>query len=172
MSQPDPLSGEPLTVGLAEKYGNAVQAFFRRRLRDDDLARDLTQDVFAALLRQKSLDSVDNLDGYIFTVASNLLKDYKRKMRRGQAAITEIGFQQVESPSYAIDPERIVAGRQDYARAITALQRLTERQRTIFILNRFERMSGREIAQRLGISISLVEKEMIFSVRHLRERLS
>ena len=172
MSHPNPLAGEPHVADLADKYGSAVLSFFRRRLRDEELAKDLAQDVFAALLKQKTLHTVDNLEGYIFTVASNLLKDHARKTRRGRAALMEIGLQESENPSYAIDPERIAVGKEAYARAVRALHHLTERQRTIFILNRFERMTGREIAQRLGVSVSLVEKEMIFAVRHLRERLS
>ena len=172
MPHPNPLADEPPVAAIAERYGSAVLSFFRRRVRDEELAKDLAQDVFTALLRQKTLHKVDNLEGYIFTVASNLLRDHARKTRRGQAALMEITLQEIESPSYAIDPERIAVGKEAYAGAVRALHHLTDRQRTIFVLNRFERMTGREIAQRLGISVSLVEKEMIFAVRHLRERLS
>ena len=48
---------------------------------------------------------------------------------------------------------------------------LPERARNIFVLNRFEELSGREIAIRLGISQSLVEKEMIKAIAYLRGRL-
>ena len=70
-----------------------------------------------------------------------------------------------------ISPERVILGQEAWAVFVQALQELPERARTIFILNRFEELSGREIAQRLGYSISLVEKEMIKAISYLRERL-
>ena len=69
-------------------------------------------------------------------------------------------------------PERILLGREAYARMVEALQELPERARTIFVLNRFEELSAGEIARRLGVSVSTVEKDMMRAIAHLKARLA
>jgi DNA-directed RNA polymerase specialized sigma24 family protein len=54
-------------------------AFFRRRLRDPCEAEDATQDVFARLGRQASLDRIDNIEGYLFQAAANQLRERARR---------------------------------------------------------------------------------------------
>ena len=55
---------------------------------------------------------------------------------------------------------------------VEALQELPERARTIFVLNRFEELSAAEIARRLGVSVSTVEKDMMRAIAHLKARLA
>jgi RNA polymerase sigma-70 factor (ECF subfamily) len=64
-------------------------------------------------------------------------------------------------------PDQIAAGREDLRTVSLALLSLPERTRTILILHRLEGLRQREIAQRLGISVSAVEKHLIRALRHL-----
>ncbi|MDI1296884.1 MAG: sigma-70 family RNA polymerase sigma factor, partial [bacterium] len=66
-----------------------------------------------------------------------------------------------------IGPDRILAGREALKTALAALERLPERTRTIFVLRRLEGMRYLEIARRLGLSVSAVEKHMVRAVAHL-----
>jgi RNA polymerase sigma-70 factor (ECF subfamily) len=71
-----------------------------------------------------------------------------------------------------ISPEREAIGRDNYVRFVEALEELPERPRMVFVLNRFEEMTGREIAAMLGISQRQVEKDISRVLTLLRERLS
>jgi RNA polymerase sigma-70 factor (ECF subfamily) len=51
------------------------------------------------------------------------------------------------------------------------LLELPERTRTIFVLRRMEGLRYQDIAQRLGISLSLVEKQMARAVAYLSQRM-
>jgi RNA polymerase sigma factor (sigma-70 family) len=64
---------------LCEAYYQPVLAFIRCSTRDDELARDLTQDFFARLLSQDHLAKVDPLRGrfrsYLLAAVKNFLRD-------------------------------------------------------------------------------------------------
>ena len=68
-------------------------------------------------------------------------------------------------------PERIHLARQACAQVELSLRELPERVRSVFVLNRFEELTGNQIARRLGVSVSTVEKDMIRAILHLKERL-
>ena len=156
---------------LSVRYGQAVRRFFSRRLRDGADVEDLTQEVFARLLKRAELGEIANIEGYLFHTAANLLRERARKAARRP------GDDPGHDPDLAesvedFSPERILLGREAYARMVEALQELPERARTIFVLNRFEELSAAEIARRLGVSVSTVEKDMMRAIAHLKARLA
>ena len=51
-----------------------------------------------------------------------------------------------------------------------ALHELPERTRVVFTLHRFEEMSYAQIARRLQVSVSAIEKHMIKALAHLARR--
>jgi RNA polymerase sigma factor (sigma-70 family) len=67
-------------------------------------------------------------------------------------------------------PERVLEGRQELACIVSALNEMPERMRNIFILARLENLPRAEIAQRLGISKSLVEQQITLATACLSER--
>ncbi len=156
---------------LSVRYGQAVRRFFSRRLRDGADVEDLTQEVFARLLKRAELGEIANIEGYLFHTAANLLRERARKSaRRPGDDITPDPALPDSVEDFS--PVRILLGREAYARMVEALQELPERVRTIFVLNRFEELSAAEIARRLGVSVSTVEKDMMRAIAHLKARLA
>lgn len=156
---------------LSVRYGQAVRRFFSRRLRDGADVEDLTQEVFARLLKRAELGEIANIEGYLFHTAANLLRERARKAARRPGDDASVDPDLAESVE-DFSPERILLGREAYARMVEALQELPERARTIFVLNRFEELSAAEIARRLGVSVSTVEKDMMRAIAHLKARLA
>jgi RNA polymerase sigma-70 factor (ECF subfamily) len=156
-------------AALMREFEPGVRRYFGRRIRDAAAVEDLTQEVFLRLLRRSSLQEIDNATGYIFQVAANLLNEHLRSGMRRIPAASGRSSKEVAEPSEERSPERIFLAREEQERMVVALRELSERTRTILILNRFEELSGTEIAQRLGVSVSLVEKEMMRAIAHLRK---
>ncbi len=167
-----PVSADQAVVAQAMRYRPAIHAFLARRVSDRAEADDLTQEVFASLARRAGLESVVNMERYIFQVAANLLRDRARRAARRPRIECEGGADPFGRLVDEISPERALLGREAYARFVAALQALPERPRTIFILCRFEEMTGREVAARLGVSLRLVEKDLARALRTLREQMS
>lgn len=158
-------------ASIALRYERAVHAFFLRRVRDRAEADDLTQDVFASLARRSDGDAIDNIEGYVFQVATNLLRDRSRR-RSVRPDIQAEGY--ADPLGRLIDeisPEREMIGKDSYARFLKILEALPERPRMVFILNRFEEMTGREIAAFLGLSQRQIEKDISRVLTILRDEL-
>lgn len=123
------------------------------------------------VLRRGRVDEIKNLDGYLFQVAANLLRERNRQRRRRHAD-AHVEFEEETVRLWDdLSPERVLLGREAYGAAMEALLELPERARRIFVLNRFEGLPGGEIASRLGVSISTVEKDMMRVLAHLRRRV-
>jgi RNA polymerase sigma factor (sigma-70 family) len=156
---------------LADVYGPPVRAFFRRRLSNPSDVDDLAQEVFIRLLRRADLATIDNIEGYIFQTAANILREqYRLSGRRIAINAAEFDEEMLRGDEES-SPERILLGREAYGQLLSGLRELPERARMVFVLNRYEQLSAREIARRMGVSISLVEKEMMRAVAFLRDRM-
>lgn len=167
---PDPEDARTIAA-LSVRYGDAVRRYFNRRLGGGAESEDLTQEVFVRLLRRARLDQIDNIEGYLFHTAANLLRERSRqRIRRRMDAQAPIE-DDFDDAFDELSPERILLGRETYRRMVEALQELPERVRTVFVLNRFEDMAGAQIARHLGVGVSTVEKDMMRAVAHLRARL-
>lgn len=166
-----PTESEPDIASIALRYKRGVHAYFLRRVRDQSEADDLTQDVFASLARRSRTEPVENVEGYVFQVAANLLRDRLRR-QSVRPSIQSEGFADPFSRLVdEISPEREAISKDRYRRFVKALETLPERPRTVFVLNRFEEMTGREIAALLGISQRQVEKDISRVLTLLREQL-
>ena len=155
---------ESLIVGLYP----AVRGYFLRRVRSGPEADELSQEVIARILQRAGKGPIDNLEGYVFHAAANLLRERGRQASlRGGAQIVEIAPELLDSDEVKT-PERILIGRDALRGLLSKLNELPERTRTVFILARFEEMKAPEIARRLGVSVSAVEKHMMRAMAHIR----
>lgn len=153
---------------LSRRYRAVLLRYFVRRGIAVPDAQDLAQDVFARLSRRDTLADVEAMEGYIFAMAANALIDHSRRSKvraDGAAALQSVGGKEQD-----FSPERLLAGRQELAAIIDALNEMPERMRNILILARLENMSRQEIAQRLGISKSLVDQQITHAMACLADR--
>ena len=155
---------------LVERYRVPLERFFIKRTGDRAEAEDLVQDLFCRIVARRDLGEFDNPEAYVFQAAANLLRDRSRRAgarRRLQLALVQRDGNRVEE----ISPERVLLGKARLREVHRALAELPERTRAVFVLQRFEEFTYKEIAGHLGISTSLVEKLMMDAMKHLAARL-
>lgn len=126
----------------------------------------MVQDVFVRIVSRNSTEPIEHLGGYVMQTASSVLAD-RLRWRRSHRADLHIAFDPDQHADEDFDPERVLRGKEDLNAAIAALLSLPERTRTVFILRRLEGCKHRDIASRLGISVSAVEKHMVKAITHL-----
>lgn len=151
------------------RFTPALRAFFSRRAHPNDV-EDLVQEVLLRIQKRQPGAVVGNVEGYLFEVAANVLVDRGRRDRTRRRS-DHCELEEIHHPVDEVSPERVLQGREKMARAMAALGELPERTRQVFILVRFEEMSYKRVAQRLGVSISAVEKHVMKALRHLHARL-
>jgi RNA polymerase sigma factor (sigma-70 family) len=156
-------------AALIEKIPS-LRAFFTIRVKSDDVD-DMLQDVALRVHVCRRDDAILNGRAYLFQVARSVITD-----RRRRAVSHGRDRQEQLAPDHDLVeercPERILLGKQRLAEVMRLLQLQPERTREIFRLHRLEHASYGEIADRLGISVSAVEKHVMRASRHLAAHLA
>ena len=154
---------------LSRRYRAVLLRYFMRRGIAPLDAQDLTQEVFVRLSKRDVLDRVASVEGFLFTIAANVAIDFVRRQKvRNDCPAT--GLHDSVHVTEDFSPERLLEGRQELSRIVAALNEMPARMRNIFILARLENLPRGEIAQRLGVSKSLVEQQIAAATACLAER--
>jgi RNA polymerase sigma factor (sigma-70 family) len=135
-----------------------IKARLAQRLGSSDLAGDAMQDTWLLLSRTKALGAVKSPLGYLFRIALNAARDRLIADRRYLTAAEVDSL--VDIADEAPDPANVVEARSDLRELAQRIAGLPPRRRQILIAARLDRVPQREIADRLGISLSSVEKEL------------
>jgi RNA polymerase sigma factor (sigma-70 family) len=106
----------------------------------------------------------------LYTTARRLA--FNRLKRRRVAPVARAAFEPETTPSPAPGVVEQVMARQELHELEQAIQRLPEGCRTVLLLRKVELLSHQEIADRLGIAVSTVEKQHARALRLLRADLS
>lgn len=168
-----PFAVDPIPDGdrqsLAEldrRFRPALKAYFLKRAPATVDAEDLVQDVFVRLAKRGEIAAIRQVEGYVFQTAANVLTDrvrWRAVRRRGD----HVPYLESDHQDEENSPESVLMGREAVARLLDALRELPEQTRAIFVLHRFEQLRYGEIAKRLGVSLSSVEKHMMKALAHL-----
>jgi RNA polymerase sigma factor (sigma-70 family) len=159
--RPVPPGKEDLRLWMG-RYGPALRRYFQKKVSAAE-AEELVQDVFLAMHARGAADPIDNVQGYLFRIAANLLT---KRHEHGWAPLDE-----AMELAEGFSPERIVIGRQEAARVIAAIRNLPPRTQEAFALHRFEDLTYEAIARRLGISVSAVSKLVARALAHVAVEL-
>jgi RNA polymerase sigma-70 factor (ECF subfamily) len=129
---------------------------------------DAVQDVWLRAHRHLDANEVDNVPAYLFQTAQSVLMDRARRGRVRAEGRHET-IQDIHHPVEGLTPERVLMGKEAVARISAVLEAMPERTRDIFVLHRFENISYGEVASRMGISVSAVEKHIMKALRILTD---
>jgi RNA polymerase sigma factor (sigma-70 family) len=154
---------------LAARYYDRLVSFFRRRSSSTEDAADLAQDTFERL-SATDIGQIRKPASFLFTTALNLLRDRARSAQARYAAVT-VPAEDVQLVCPAPHAERVLDGEQRMRVVEEELRALSPKCRAVFVLFHFDGMSQREIADRLRISVSMVEKYVKQAVRRCERRL-
>ena len=128
-------------------------------------AEDMAQEVFCRVFRKaKTLRDPDRLRSFVYSVVVRVLKaELRRRKVRGW-----FPFFQPEAPPDVAFRASDFESRDLLGRLYALLDRLSPRDRLVFVLRRMESMTVDEIAATMDISISTVKRSMA----HASSRLS
>lgn len=141
-----------------------VRAWLRQRLQSREDIDDLIQEAYAKLAALDAVDHIVRPDVFFFQMVRNLFIDQMRRARvvRIEAA-TELDVSSVYTDEPT--PERITGARRELAKVTELIEGLPDRCRRVFTMRKVEGLSQKEVAQRLGVSESVVENEGVKGIR-------
>lgn len=132
-----------------------------------DEAEDALQDLWLKLEGAAS-GPVAEPSAYLYRMANNLALDRRRAAQRRVAR--DSGWADVQPGAAELpDAERQLLSRERLAAVDAALAALPERVAQAFRLYRFEELPQRVVAERMGISVSAVEKLLHKAYRKIHD---
>lgn len=146
-----------------------LRRFLTKRVHCEETAADLCQDTYLRLARLQSTAHVQNLRGFIFQIADNLAIDHLRSRTRFQQQ--HVGPPSEDLAASAPLQDREFAAKQEMEMLERAIAELPPKCRRVFLLHRVQQLSYGEIARRLDIAQSTVEKHISKALAHCRHRL-
>lgn len=157
------------TAALAANYGASLRSYFARRVSIED-AEDLVQEVFLKLQSSKFIRPIENVEGYIFATARNVLIDFSRSTKGSKAYSFETWSEAYE-PADALSPERIAIGHEEFRRVMQTIINLPPRTRQAFEMHRFQNLTYQEISERMGIKKDSVKDLMHRALLRISEEI-
>ncbi len=157
---------------LYRQYASALLRFISRQNVSPEEAKEIVQETYCRLQQIPQVERLESPRGYLFRTAINLARDTKRQRRRqyhmsngGDASVAE------EVASEAPTAYQVLKGEQEIAIIRQAITELNPTCRQVFILHRFGNATYGQIAERLGVSVSMIEKHVSAALAHLKSRL-
>ncbi|MEM9896325.1 MAG: sigma-70 family RNA polymerase sigma factor [Bacteroidota bacterium] len=151
-----------------EENNRSLTNFLYYQFGDLEKAKNFTQEAFIRLWSNCAKVVFEKARSYLFTTGKRLFLDevahekVKLKFAERQKSLD------VDSPS-TDDAVRTEEFKDALEKAISSL---SEKPRSIFLMNRIEKMKYSEIADTMDISIKTVEKHMSQSLIKIREQLN
>ncbi|MGK8791642.1 RNA polymerase sigma factor [Pseudomonas aeruginosa] len=156
-----------------QAFHGELLRFLRKHLGSSADAADLAQDTFAQWLKWPGRQSVEQPRAFLFQIARNLLRDHwRRQQSRGQDLDRPAGNDEPAAlEGEAAGPGERFEQQQRLSHLAAALAELPPRRREAFVLHKFDGLSQVEVAERMGISLSMVEKHIASALLHCKRRL-
>ena len=160
----------PLIAAYLRKRADLLR-FFTLRTGSAAAAEDVVQDLFVKISEMEAPADLRSPEAFLYRMGSNLMLDRAKAQRRQAArdhAWSRVDAGEGPEPVAHEPPaDDALAARQRLARLVAALDRLPPRVATAFRLHKFEGLSHSEVAARLGVSRSAVEKYIMTALKAL-----
>lgn len=153
---------------IFDAHYDVLLRYLVRLTGDPDLAADVAQETFIRLVERHPDDR--QLRGWLFRVATNLVRDTSRVQRRRLELLQE-SADLLDSAGARPDPERTLELKERRQVVRTALDALSLRDRTLLLM-REEGFSHREMAEAVGTTTKSVGSMIARALNKLARELS
>lgn len=147
---------KPLRNFLLYKYGN------------QDHAEDMTQEAFIKLWQNCKDVPLEKAKSYIYTIANNSTLNIlaHEKVKLNFQKHNSLNDRSNESPEYLLEEKQFKD------KLLTAIDKLNEKQRVAFLMNRIDGKKYAQIAEELEITVKAVEKRIHLALIELRKEFT
>jgi RNA polymerase sigma-70 factor (family 1) len=151
---------------IFKSYSKALRNFIYYKSGDLDQSEDLVQEAFVKLWNNCAKVSIEKAKSFLYTVVNNaFLNEVAHKK-------VVLEYQKQSHKSYTHEsPEYLLEEKQYSDKLQNAIANLPDKQREVFLMNRIDKMSYKEIAETLDLSVKAIEKRMHLALVTLRKTI-
>src|SRR5664279_3013160 len=153
----------------SKQYGKRLLSFIRGKVRNDEDAEDILQDVWYQLSRVIDAEPIQELSAWLYKVARNRITDSYRKKKTEKLPLSK--FQEDEDMANEIaamdsfDIQMAMMNEVFWDELFIALDELPENQKEVFIKNEIQEMTFEEISRETGVNIKTLISRKRYAVQ-------
>ncbi|WP_281540728.1 RNA polymerase sigma factor [Maribacter aestuarii] len=157
---------ETLFANIYNKYAKSLNDFLYYKYGDRLNPSDKAQDAFVKLWENCKNVSTEKAKSFLFTVANNLMLNETKHQK------VVLKYKSESPKGYTNEnPEFLLEKDEYYKKYQAALSKLSDDQRTAFMLNKVEGKKHQEIAELLGVTQKVVEYRIYSAFDQLKKEL-
>ena len=144
---------------IAQLY-NSLLGYIKKRVRNQEDAEDLTQDVFLKLSKSNN-KGVNNIKSWVYTIAKNTITDYYRKKQIKTNSIEDDIF---------FDNDSNEDARKELEKCLNSfINQLPEQYKELIVLSELKEIPQKEIAEQLNMNYVTVRSKIQRGRKKLKE---
>ena len=159
------LCTEAVFKTVFEANFKVLRNFLIYKFRDLERAEDTAQNAFVILWENCAMLKPEQAKSFLFTTAIRL----SLNLIKHDKVVINFELQSKRSETHIESPEFLMVENELKNELEKAINDLPEKQRIVFMMNRFENKSYSEIAELLDLSVKAVEKRMHLALLSLRK---
>jgi RNA polymerase sigma factor (sigma-70 family) len=158
---------------LFREHNRMLVGYLRSRLGSEQEAKEVAQEAYVRVLQLHEPGAPGLLRAYLFKTAANLAVDRLRHRRVRQRSEEQPQlFEELNTTGGELDdPAEQLLAREQAHRLLGYLQELPAKCQQVMNLHRFEGVSQRDVAVRLGISERMVRRYVTYAMVYCHLRL-
>jgi RNA polymerase sigma-70 factor (ECF subfamily) len=164
-----PQSRHAWLITAFEKHHNKLYHFILRKMGSVEEADELTQDVYVRLIRYKRPEAIVNLEAFLLTTASNLVRDRIRRLHARchnlHDSLDDVSLDSGERLERQLETDQQVEILQK------AIRELDVKSRKALLLHRFERWTHAQIAKEMETTIGVVRRYIDHAVAQCQDQV-
>lgn len=150
-------------------YTQRIYKYILHKTKSPETAEEIVQEVFIKIWNtREQFTEVSNYESYLFTIASNKLIDFFRRMAHQEKIKKQVWQTIVNTSNITIEQLDLKHSQQLINNAV---DRLSPQRKKIFLMNKEQGLSRQEIAEELNISVHTVNNHLNESVKQVKEYL-
>ena len=151
---------------LFERYNKRIYNFLARMTLDRSLAEDLTQNVFLRVMKYRnSYRQGARFQSWIFQIARNVFSDHYQEVKNKYVDFVDVNH----LGDHMADPDEGKSQEEKESLLLRSMARLSEEQREILVLTRFQHMKYEEVATLMETSVANIKVKVHRALNRLRE---
>jgi RNA polymerase sigma factor (sigma-70 family) len=149
---------------LFERYHLLLYNYFLKLTMKNDISQDLTQNLFYRMIKYKhTFKPEHSVKSWMYQIARNLHADYCRQQKKSDDL-----FMKTETYPVDLAEDNGSFQEDDYERLEQAISALSEEQRELIVLSRYQKLKYEEISAITRQSVPAIKIAMYRTIKQLR----
>lgn len=148
----------PLAVSIHEQFRADLHRFLARRLRGEQDAGDLAQEVYLRLLRLRDSELIQKPRAYVYTIAAHVAYQFRLRSEQNPVTFDSEAAELASTSEEHVIPDTLAEQVNAQRVLEQMLRQLPQMHQAVLVLCKRDGMSYEEIAQKLGLSVHTVKK--------------